>query len=114
MLQLSSEESEERVHKLYTIVAMHYVHFTGSQMLTSVSLVLQARPKQPQRDRSQYHARGRKGLVTLSRFLCGTSRLARVQSVWLWSHAFELILTCETTESEDCSGEFASIYITPT
>ena len=52
--------------------------------------------------------------MTLGRFLCATSRLARVQSDWLWSHAFELILTCETTESEDRSGEFAIVYITPT
>ena len=40
----------------------------------------------------------------LSRFPCGTSRLLRRQSDWLWSHAFEQISTCETTELEDCHG----------
>ena len=61
MLQLSSEESEESVNKLYTIVAMHYVHFTGGQMLTSVSLVLQARPKQPQRGSLSVSCTGKEG-----------------------------------------------------
>ena len=37
----------------------------------------------PSADRFQYHARGWKGLVTLGRFLCATSRLPRRQSDWL-------------------------------
>ena len=61
MLQLSSEESEESVNKLYTIVAMHYVHFTGGQMMTSVSLVLQARPNQPQRGSLSVSCTGKEG-----------------------------------------------------
>ena len=82
-------------------------------MMTGVSLVSQARPNQPQRGSLSVSCTG-KGLVMLDRFLCATSQLARVQSDWLRSHAFELILMCETAESEDRSGEFANVYITPT
>ena len=55
-------------------------------------VVSQARPNQPQPDRFQYHARGRKGLVTLGRFPCATSRLPRRQSDWLQLHNSELIV----------------------
>jgi len=61
MLQLSSEESEESVNKLYTIVAMHYVHFTGGQMMTGVFLVSQARPNQPQRGSLSVSCMGKEG-----------------------------------------------------
>ena len=53
----------------------------------------------------QYHAQGRKGLVSLSSFLCATSQFPYRQFDWLQSHAFELISTCETTALEDCDGE---------
>ena len=41
----------------------------GSYVLILVS---QARPNQPSADRFQYHARGRKGLVTLAMFPCAS------------------------------------------
>ena len=61
-------------------------------------------PTNPSADRFQYHARGRKGLVTLGRFPCATSRLPRRQSDWLQLHNSELIPTCETAESEERGG----------
>ena len=41
-------------------------------------------------------SRRRKGLVTLGRYLCATSRFARRQSDWLQLHNSELISMCET------------------
>ena len=45
-----------------------------------------------------------KGLVTLGRFLCATSRLPRRQSDWLQLHNSELISPRETAESEERGG----------
>ena len=42
----------------------------------------------PSADRFQYHARGRKGLVSLGRFLSAMLWLLRRESDWLWSHDF--------------------------
>ena len=62
-------------------------------------LVLQARPSM---DRFQYHARGRKSLMTWW-FPCAMSRL--MCRHWLWSHDFELILmrTMFLTPASTCS-----------
>ena len=46
-----------------------------------VLLVSQARPNQPQRGSLSVSRTGKEGLVTLGRFLCATSRLARID--WL-------------------------------
>ena len=55
-------------------------------------------PTNPTTDCLQYHAWGRKGLVTFGRFPCAKSRLLHRQSDWLQSHNSDLISTCETVE----------------
>ena len=69
----------------------------------TISIVSQARPNQPQCGSLSVSRTG-KGLVTLGRFPCATSRLPRRQSDWLQLHNSELISTRETAESEERGG----------
>ena len=83
----------------------------GTELCSSVeswdqSSVLSRKPDptNPSADCFQYHARGRKGLVTLGRFPCAASRFVHRQSDWLQLHNSELILMCETAKLKERGG----------